>query len=602
MYYGRAQSLSGLSLDYLLLFLTAALFLAFTPPAAGKAIPVPAPFPADNPLQGASPAPAIPYNPPPPVDALGIPPIPLSDIDKDWFLSQLVKPQPENNCVFYCHITNQAQRWVKAHPPLRTIWETYPAVIFQDDNEPRKYFLEADEPLPKGETPNAFRYAALSSQAYASECRGTVYLLLDEKQGKKPGCIWDTEESKEIKRDGGAANKIITIILEAGTITEKSRSEDNFRSGPQPAQPCPPPGSNAKRALSCDAPSSTTTRAKTTLATTPTAKKPGASSAVPSPICTYREDPDQNRNGGQCICSNSVTLPQAASTGSNTGAHYNPCPMTSIPPMPTTKPPAPKPTNTPQFGFTTTKYNSNVIGCQSGSKTQVAGFPITDCEGSSVTLKIAPTLSVQAGKQKQNVGELTGTALYTSVSSALDKLCPSPTSSGAATTCTAGTVEVDQITYLLPEVNTLGQGALQFEVKDSFYNTDGLRQAMIRSAALTAQHSANGTNCYTRSPEFCEDAKCRGGQLPVTLCNAVDFAGVQHYDGKGDVSFIDAEWTFEVPGGNSGDFTCSNFQEGLQVAMEALVALPEFAFLDLGLGELVVALCEAAASKPTKGG
>lgn len=184
------------------------------------------------------------------------------------------------------------------------------------------------------------------------------------------------------------------------------------------------------------------------------------------------------------------------------------------------------------------------------------------------------------------------------MSKALDKLCPVPTASIAPTNCTAGSTEIDQVAFFELGGTRINQGSLQVEVKDSFYNTEALRQALIRSAALTAQHSAKGKNCYTVRPQWPD---FHGGTEPVTLCNAVDFAGVQHYDGKGLTTFLDAEWTFETPGGGPA-LTCDTLQEELAPVLAELAALPEFAFLGVGIEEIFVAVCQALNGKGGGGG
>lgn len=70
-------------------------------------------------------------------------------------------------------------------------------------------------------------------------------------------------------------------------------------------------------------------------------------------------------------------------------------------------------------------------------------------------------------------------------------------------------------------------GELVVSVQSSSYNDTKLRDTMIKSAALTAQTSANGTNCYETKYAVCEKGECAE---KITLCNAAGFAGVQYYD------------------------------------------------------------------------
>ena len=155
------------------------------------------------------------------------------------------------------------------------------------------------------------------------------------------------------------------------------------------------------------------------------------------------------------------------------------------------------------------------------------------------------------------------------------------------------------------------------EVKAS---ATSLRDAMIRSAALTAQHSANGSNCYEASYHLPVPPKKRWWGFPAsnpsswrswgtrrsaslmkrdtnskTLCNAIGFAGVQYYskcwrtaENPSSTDYIDAEWNFEVSK-QEKTLQC-DFIAGLIDAL-AVVA-PEFAVEDVELGEEIAVLCE----------
>jgi hypothetical protein len=225
-------------LDYLLLLLKTILLLGFIDSVVGKAIPLPFPFPADSPPAPATTPPA-PINPDPPKGALPVPGDPVKNLNKNWFLTYLTEDQPDDNCVFYCRISPAARDWVKQHPPLRTIWETYPKFIFVDEEEPRKSFADADEELDATDedgyplTPNLNKYAAMSSEAYAERCRGTtVHLLLDEDIGIPEKCIWNSEEKAALKR--GSVKKVIEITFEKKTMKEKSRREYLLACDPVP--------------------------------------------------------------------------------------------------------------------------------------------------------------------------------------------------------------------------------------------------------------------------------------------------------------------------------------------------------------------------------
>jgi len=155
-------------------------------------------------------------------------------------------------------------------------------------------------------------------------------------------------------------------------------------------------------------------------------------------------------------------------------------------------------TPTPQYALTVTQFNSDVVECQSASFGDFGGFKETFCASSSVTISVGPSASVEVGKIQQNVGTLTGTALYTSISSALDKICP--TATGETVQCSTDTVSISGIDYIQSD-GTLGEGELVVSVQASSYNETKLRDAMIKSAALTAKASANSTNCYVAKQE-----------------------------------------------------------------------------------------------------
>lgn len=57
-------------------------------------------------------------------------------------------------------------------------------------------------------------------------------------------------------------------------------------------------------------------------------------------------------------------------------------------------------------------------------------------------------ITFQAGSSPVHVGTLTGTALYTSVSSALEKLCPPVSQTKNPTACETGSVVVHDIEYI----------------------------------------------------------------------------------------------------------------------------------------------------------
>lgn len=235
-----------------------------------------------------------------------------------------------------------------------------------------------------------------------------------------------------------------------------------------------------------------------------------------------------------------------------------------------------------------------------------------DCTTIPNFTPFAATASVQAGTSPVHVGTLTGSALYTSVSSALESLCP-PVTGTSVQSC----VETDQVTIggidYVEEDQLLKDGEFIVKVASSSYNYTSLRDAMINSAALTAQYSAAGNNCYNMS-YVQYDGKKRdlessfplvermgaGGEEPVELdmwvCNAGAFAGVQYFDPywrdqqtPGATDYLDVEFSFQV--GPGGQFLCDYI--GLLTDALAVVQ-PEFAVEDLELGEDLQALCQSA--------
>ncbi|KAI1774984.1 hypothetical protein F4818DRAFT_441806 [Hypoxylon cercidicola] len=80
----------------------------------------------------------------------------------------------------------------------------------------------------------------------------------------------------------------------------------------------------------------------------------------------------------------------------------------------------------------------------------------------------AGKVTIEAGTSSVHVGTLTGSALYTSVSSALDKICPTPTSSGF-TSCKTDPVSIGKIPYV--SLDFLSRDSkLQVSVESSKYN------------------------------------------------------------------------------------------------------------------------------------
>ncbi|KAI9850866.1 MAG: hypothetical protein M1838_004935 [Thelocarpon superellum] len=250
---------------------------------------------------------------------------------------------------------------------------------------------------------------------------------------------------------------------------------------------------------------------------------------------------------------------------------------------------------------------SLVQTCLTGSFSAPASTPTTTTRPPP-TSPMSAAVTVQAGSAPVHVGTLTGSALYTSISSALEHLCPSVTQTTSMTACETGSVTIGDIDF--SDDGTLGQGELVVVVDSSAYNVSSLRDAMIHAAALTAQNSAVGNNCYEmeytveelrkRGADNTTSLEVRDHPHPVeekmTVCNVAQFAGVQYFNPywrlapqPGASDFIDASWSFQV--GPGGDFLC-DFLADLTDAL--LVIEPEFAVEDVELGEEIQAVCQQA--------
>ncbi|TVY45905.1 hypothetical protein LSUB1_G000483 [Lachnellula subtilissima] len=317
---------------------------------------------------------------------------------------------------------------------------------------------------------------------------------------------------------------------------------------------------------------------------------------APAPSCSLHEaDPDEGVDKAFCLC-NSSTLPilsvdLATATGPDASCAYTTMPGAS----------ATITTNTALGPASTNSALCQV--CSLAVVNEDSCTTIPNC------LPQAAQASVQAGSSPVHVGTLTGTALYTSVSSALEKLCPPVTQTNSATKCSeTDTIKIGNIQAV--EDESLTTGELDVTVKSSSYNATSLRDAMIQSAALTFQNSATGKNCYNATYTT-EELKKRSNldwfkesvglasrdrpypvQETVQLCNAGDFAGVQYFSQfwrtapqPGATDYLDANIAFESSG---SDFWCEFLADLMD---ELVVVAPEFAVEDVELGEEIRAIC-----------
>ncbi|CZR56719.1 uncharacterized protein PAC_06608 [Phialocephala subalpina] len=172
----------------------------------------------------------------------------------------------------------------------------------------------------------------------------------------------------------------------------------------------------------------------------------------------------------------------------------------------------------------------------------MARATVTECQGSTAVLYAAPAASTEMGSSKVNIGtQLTGSALIIKISSALQPMCPTPTTSGAWAECFT-----DAVTLAMSWLNSDERpehGALTLKVTDAQYNSTGFCDLFIEMIATAANSSASGDNCkllgwilpvaYTLK-ERCAPDQCnttptqKGSNL---FCNMEGFLDTQFYNG-----------------------------------------------------------------------
>jgi hypothetical protein len=312
------------------------------------------------------------------------------------------------------------------------------------------------------------------------------------------------------------------------------------------------------------------------------------STAAPAPTtlsCSLQEsDPDEGINLPYCVCEGSVTL--SVQTGTQVTAPVESCAFTTLPGA------SAQITTTAGLGPAST----NTAMCE-------VCTPVVNNEDSC---SIIPSCVIQTGAVT-----LTGSALYTSVSKALETLCPTVSQTMYMTNCSTGTVTIGNIDFIDSSDELDSGGELQITVESSGYNVTSTRDAIIQSVALTVQNAATGSNCY--SVEYnVEEAKKRdvgffswfSGLLDerdrpymtranITFCQTVGFASVGYYgpywhidDMKLPTNYIYPHLSFSVAPG--GDFLCGLLNEIVDVFA---VVEPEFAIGDIELGEAIDLLC-----------
>jgi hypothetical protein len=317
------------------------------------------------------------------------------------------------------------------------------------------------------------------------------------------------------------------------------------------------------------------------------------------PSCTMQnEDPDQGINSAHCICEG-TTLPLLTTT--HITAATQSCEYSSI----------------PTTGIITTKAHLGTA--TTNTKICQVCTPVVNNEDECSIMKncvvMTGAATVVAGTSPVHVGTVTGSALYTGVSKALETLCPSVTKAGEMTSCDEeSTAKIKDVPYVDSGFLSTG-GEIDVKVASGSYNLTSLRDAMIKSAALTAMHAAE-KKCYTADYET-EAMKKRDDEswwsklLPavvkrgdrmeptrvddVTWCNTIQYVSVNYYDpwwrevNAGATDHIDVNLSFKTDG--DGAFAC----ELLEGLADGLIAVaPEFAVGELELGEAIDIACEKA--------
>ncbi|CAJ2506572.1 Uu.00g007070.m01.CDS01 [Anthostomella pinea] len=182
-----------------------------------------------------------------------------------------------------------------------------------------------------------------------------------------------------------------------------------------------------------------------------------------TPVCyVHDSDPFHGDSNRYCACDNYKTLPFLTSfTFSTQAAESQSCDYTTLPPRDANRDSIPSLTSaTPTItlgpnlqgrDLTITKDFGPPItttpNCQVCTPVGAYGY---DASCYSLQGCVVPTAAVtlQAGSSPVHVGTVTGTALYTGVSNALETLCPTQ-----AQNCTVDTAQIGSVTYI--EDNTL---------------------------------------------------------------------------------------------------------------------------------------------------
>lgn len=462
------------------------------------------------------------------------------------------------------------------------------AILFvvnaRDNGQPGGGLGAYQSPLPSDIIPNAWRtYEFPTLQRNPGVISVTS---IDATNGFARTVDWQPNNNDEELPPSNAAS----LVVPAAAASKMKMKRD--------ISVCAAPASSGSIAIpsSSGPPLATSTSASNTITSNSNSAGPTITAPPNTPSCSVQfEDPDSGVNTEYCICDGSSTLPFLtipSATDVSQSCSYTSLPSTGI--------------INPSNGFgPPVTYTGQCQVC-----TPVGEFAQT-CTAIPNCYPQAAAATVQVGSSPVHVGTLTGTALYTSISSALDVLCPTVSQTEEMTACSTDSVVIGGIDFV--DLGFLDKGGeLVVKVESSSYNQTSLQDAMIDSAALTAQNSAQGsTNCYQATYEVEELGKrdiqpwfsfarwsdsFRRWLSPssadtfekrdhpyaeeehATWCNAASFAGVQYYAQNwrdaadpGPTDYIDVSWDFQV--GPGGDFAC----EFLQDLITALATIqPEF--------------------------
>ena len=248
-------------------------------------------------------------------------------------------------------------------------------------------------------------------------------------------------------------------------------------------------------------------------------------------FCEHQGGPGDGNNAGNCYCTDSAsTTTVAPATGAG-----NPCPWTAFPITSAAPATTPTPVSTITGHFTTT-IKTEVHSCTAMEVSQSADLETSSCVGSSTVVSWLPHVTVMADvSSRQSVGAMAAStrssALFTSVPSALDSLCPTPSPDGAATQCKGGQYDSVNITGLPYQADASNNyylnhdGTLHVTTPGSNYTTAEIRKGMVDMLLQTIwQQASNATFCNF-APEHQGDPG--PGQQ---LCSAPGLVNVLYMD------------------------------------------------------------------------